>query len=76
MKVLERKEWTRTVTCKECGSKLEISLDDLKCTRSGVEESGSPVTVTCPVCEGVIGLPHAEIGHQGWAYAITHGRTE
>lgn len=29
MKIIEEKKWTRVITCKDCGSKLEVEEGDL-----------------------------------------------
>jgi hypothetical protein len=57
MKILEKREWTREVTCTGCKSRLEVEVGDLNVTTFCLDESG-PVKVwaDCPVCSQRLGI--------------------
>lgn len=51
MKIVERKEWSRAVSCKDCKSKLEIDKNDVQAGSFGtMGDYEIEWYFTCPVC--------------------------
>lgn len=62
MKVIEKKEWNYTFTCRGCKSTLETQPEDVKKASFGVyDDFETEYYVTCPECLTENTIPKSKI---------------